>query len=321
MDKEPREIPDDETGNPFRDLAYFLQRSVSVATLATAIEKNGIYTTDEYGRFGKASEKEKARALSYLATYRGYQQDIDPVTGFPNHMDPLDLTAGDDTPFTSSGWAAEMLPPFRSIGDDDHVDDWSYWRGQQSLTAEEFCILRHLHDPRDFEADRETIPEGGFKSLGERVANALRYIERNAKGEERSPRKLDEWLAWVEALHGSVPFYMLADATPAETNRATSKPVSSVVIKTAFVMPRRETSDKWWDTRMRDAARYGLLDCRAFPGKGKRPSSWYPDSVAGWLVDKQHLSASKVAAILRRSFSDCPECAEYANSLNPQTGG
>ena len=99
---------------------------------------------------------------------------------------------------------------------------------------------------------------------------------------------------------------------------AGSTPVSAATIKARFVVPNVTHNGRWWDQRMRDAKRYGLAGSRASKGTGKRPSLWYPHRVAGWLVDKQHMTEKQVAAILRRNF---PDCADTADLLDPPSGG
>ncbi len=66
---------------------------------------------------------------------------------------------------------------------------------------------------------------------------------------------------------------------------------------------------------MRNANRYGLTGCRVAPGRGRKPSAWNPDQVAGWLLEKKHFSSPKeIARILRRRF---PDCADYADLIDP----
>ena len=95
--------------------------------------------------------------------------------------------------------------------------------------------------------------------------------------------------------------------------RSETKPVSLIQLAGAFTMDIDETKNyAWWNERTRSAARYGLVICRASVGKaGKGGSStWYPDLVAGWLLDKGHLKANTVARVLRKHFPDCLELAE-----------
>ena len=59
MAAKKNEIPDDDSGNPFKSLRSLLSlptRTVSVATLATAIETEGIYAFDRFGRFTKCDK-------------------------------------------------------------------------------------------------------------------------------------------------------------------------------------------------------------------------------------------------------------------------
>lgn len=64
---------DDFDLNPFVCLRDVLKsRSPGIGTLATAIEQNGIYTWDRFGRFGHADERAKNRALDALAEHYKY---------------------------------------------------------------------------------------------------------------------------------------------------------------------------------------------------------------------------------------------------------
>ncbi len=120
MGNERREIPN-EDDNPFVSLGDLLSKKVSVATLATAIEKHGIYTWDRFGRFGKI-EKENAAtaaatAFDYLARVVEWEDEHagDAPGIHPAEQHPLDATNGMSTPFCTFGWAKEVLPDLDTI--------------------------------------------------------------------------------------------------------------------------------------------------------------------------------------------------------------
>lgn len=74
-------------------------------------------------------------------------------------------------------------------------------------------------------------------------------------------------------------------------------------------------NETWWRTRMSDAERYKLGDCRhkkGLPGK-RDSSSWFPERIAGWLIDKGHMQRDKASNILRTHH---PECADVADMLD-----
>lgn len=207
------------------------------------------------------------------------------------------------------------LEETRSIDWDRAVVDWTYWQQVQLLTAEDFCILRHVHDPRKFDDDRNSIPGGEGKTLGERVSDDMRIIERTNGYNDRL--SLVEWIALAEELSWVIPPYMRAavgseDATDAQGQHP--KPVTARTIENAFIMLKVGDSNVWWRIRMRNAKRYGLTFCRAGKGRGKAPSLWYPDRIAGWLIDKNHLAEKHVANILRKHF---PDFADTADRLDP----
>lgn len=88
--------------------------------------------------------------------------------------------------------------------------------------------------------------------------------------------------------------------------------VAGQIIQHFVVKRDADANDKWWRGRMRDAERYGLAVSRHSKGKpGKKDSStWFPAEIAGWLVDKDHMTAKGVAGVLRRCFPDCSDVAE-----------
>ncbi len=237
MNEEPPEVPSDEDENPFVSLGDLLSKGRSVAVLAAAIKKFGIYTTDRFGVFGKAVRKDKALAFEYLELYYKWETDRDPQTNHRLTQNPLSATAGDANPFSQSGWHKDDLPNFDRI------------------------------EREQIEAHEIDFPQ--------------------------SPARKESWV-----------------------NQNRSKPVSSRKIKSAFAMQSSTTggkeSDAWWGQRMRDAKDYDLVPCRASPGRARKPSFWYPDQLAGWLVDKNYMTEKQVAEVLRQHFPDCPYCSDVA---------
>jgi hypothetical protein len=110
-----RAIPDTEDGNPFMSIAQLMSVSVSIATLATAIEEDGIYTWDRFGRFGKAAETDVANALTLLEAQYKWANDPE-VDSRNDPRSPMEQCEGDwDNPFDRYGWAAEVAPDFDNI--------------------------------------------------------------------------------------------------------------------------------------------------------------------------------------------------------------
>lgn len=109
------EIPDDENGNPFMTLGELIKSKISVGTLASAIEQYGIYTWDRFGRFGKACDADRERALDLLEAQHKWEADPD-AERCDDPRSPLeqynDLW---DSPFDRFGWAAKVPPPFDNI--------------------------------------------------------------------------------------------------------------------------------------------------------------------------------------------------------------
>jgi hypothetical protein len=114
--KSKRSIPDWEDGNPFLDLGTLLMRDISVATLATAIDRHGIYLWDRFGRFKhvQANDPLANKAFDLLALMYDWElQRDDP------HVSPLsppeDMDLSGDIQYLRFGWAAEVVPNFNEI--------------------------------------------------------------------------------------------------------------------------------------------------------------------------------------------------------------
>lgn len=117
MKNSQREIPNEADGNPFMNFRDLLsQGKVSVATLATAIEDNGVYAWDKYGRFKKFTkdQPENSEALKLLAWL--YERDNSSWED-QGQMDGLNQADGPDDPFYKYGWSLEVCPDFKLIRD------------------------------------------------------------------------------------------------------------------------------------------------------------------------------------------------------------
>lgn len=91
---------------------------------------------------------------------------------------------------------------------DECTVGWYYWQKVSSLTAQEFCILRHVHDPRKFDDDQNCTPGGEGKTLGERVSDDVRIIER-AEGQNVT-KPVKEWVSWAQKQSWELPSYLRA---------------------------------------------------------------------------------------------------------------
>ena len=114
-------IPDREN-NQFVTLRSLLRSSsnineslrvASVATLATAIDLNGIYTWDEFGRFKLVNKDAPECKFAFNLLARVYKFETD----YEQHeQHPLEDTEDyPDDPYSSFGWATKVLPDFESI--------------------------------------------------------------------------------------------------------------------------------------------------------------------------------------------------------------
>ena len=75
-----------------------------------------------------------------------------------------------------------------------------------------------------------------------------------------------------------------------------------------------QDNETWWRSRMSDAGRYKLSDCRHEKGRpGKKDSSmWFPAGIVAWLIEKGHMSKEKALKLLRQYY---PECSDAADML------
>lgn len=99
-----------------------------------------------------------------------------------------------------------VLKERRAVDWQESVVDWDYWKKVPLLSAQEFCILRHVHDPRNFEGEKISIPGGVGKPLAERVSNDLRVIDRSLGGDTKSSIK--NWVIWAHQYSWDIPVYL-----------------------------------------------------------------------------------------------------------------
>lgn len=97
------------------------------------------------------------------------------------------------------------------------VSGMEYWENVALLTAHEFCCLRHIHDPRNFEQEKNTIPGGTGKTLESRVADDERIIERDPAIDGKRAMSLADWVTWAEHKNWAIPGFI---------SRATENPNS-----------------------------------------------------------------------------------------------
>ncbi len=108
MNRQRLDIPNDED-NQFLTL-WTLILMVPVGTLADAIEQDGIYTRDRFGRFGLADKEGKEKALHLLTMHHEW------VSTPPEEKssDPRSLTERwgfpGDNAYEHFGWPAKMVP-------------------------------------------------------------------------------------------------------------------------------------------------------------------------------------------------------------------
>ncbi|WP_153146436.1 hypothetical protein [Dechloromonas sp. H13] len=115
METDAREVPDGEDEPPLVTLGELLRKKISVASLATAIEKHEIWAWDEFGRWVAANEDQKASALRLLAKQQAWADDPERKLR-EDPRSPLELSEDDfDGPFGHYGWPPGCEPDFESV--------------------------------------------------------------------------------------------------------------------------------------------------------------------------------------------------------------
>lgn len=105
------------------------------------------------------------------------------------------------------------------------VSGMEYWENVTQLTPHEFCCLRHIHDPRNFEQEKNTIPSGTGNTLEERVADDERIIERDPEIDGKRAMSLAEWVTWAEHKNWAIPgFISRATENPTNDGGSSAKP-------------------------------------------------------------------------------------------------
>jgi hypothetical protein len=122
---------------------------------------------------------------------------------------PWENLSADGRRSIAAQWDCQNDPALedsRAAGLEAAIVDWGYWQKLTSLTAQEFCILRHVHDPRKFDDERNSIPGGVGKPLGERVSDDLRIIDRSLGSDTKNSIK--NWIIWAQKHSWDIPVYL-----------------------------------------------------------------------------------------------------------------
>lgn len=112
MDQNKPELPNYED-NPFLTIGKLLDDEISVAVLADTIEKYGICTYDEYGRFVFANEKIKAYALDLLKEHHEWECIPPEERSYEESRSPMDRWGcHDDNAYGHLGWSKKVVLNF-----------------------------------------------------------------------------------------------------------------------------------------------------------------------------------------------------------------
>jgi hypothetical protein len=207
--------------------------------------------------------------------------------------------------------------------------NWHHWSQMRRLRLWEAVALSCRIDPRriDYRPGNENAPLRALGVPGEymrrlqiavgqlAVEGGLEALSLNNARPESSDVSISAFVEWARAQGWEIPPAM-GEARAEERDEVQSdtpkvKPVSSRDIKHRFLVDRDgNKSDALWTKWMRNARRNGLGDCRMLPGRGQKPSFFFPDRVAVWLVDKGLMTAGRAAQILKSKFPDCAETAD-----------
>lgn len=135
---------------------------------------------------------------------------------------PWDNVSPDNRRSVAAQWDYQNDPAFedsRTVDREEFVVGWDYWQKVPLLIAEEFCILRHIHDPRKFNDEKNNTPGGIGKALGERVSDDLRIVERSLGPDTKMP--VMEWVLWARQQCWDIPLYLRPLENEGSTKDAT----------------------------------------------------------------------------------------------------
>ena len=110
----------------FITLGQLIWQNISIPTLATAIEKEGINTYDRFGRLAKACDTDRSYILELLADQYKYETDfrtyvksngtpLSPLERFEEPPQDAEEAEDWDNPFEQFGWSADAPPDFNNI--------------------------------------------------------------------------------------------------------------------------------------------------------------------------------------------------------------
>ena len=122
----PNEVPDSMGANLWISLGSLLDaderlteylgvEDVTAALIATAIEKEGIYHFDRFGRYMFANGDDKAQALDLVAYHYDWCRAPE-SDGRNDPRSPVEQSADSyPDPYGRLGWATDVLPNFKEI--------------------------------------------------------------------------------------------------------------------------------------------------------------------------------------------------------------
>lgn len=179
MGKEPRVIPDDETGNPFLSLGY-LDGKVPTATLAKAIEDHGIFfRLDKYDIARMATDKEELVAREALAEQHRWEKmpERDRTREYGEGYCPpafSGLLDGKDLRFDRFGWAKEVVPDelvqyLDNVRQDPGTQD--LWRDLVQPMIAINRLLAKWYATSDLEAGGAGVKEARLDALKKELAD------------------------------------------------------------------------------------------------------------------------------------------------------
>jgi hypothetical protein len=135
------EIIHEET-NPFLSLRSLLQDGVPITTLVDQIEKNGVYTWDEFDRFKKASEQEGLIAIRILS----HQYEWSSRTGAGVYrQSPLSEAYGEHDSYSNFGWTKKVWNRISDSSKIEHKEERPGAIGTPEFRSE---MARHAAEAR-----------------------------------------------------------------------------------------------------------------------------------------------------------------------------
>lgn len=264
----------------FMSIMTLLNRNVPIGEIASAIDKYGVYTWDQYGRFIKAEKGNDEWDYRYVEG-QGYQLETKNNIWRDSHSENVALT---------------LLELYRANGK-QHPDAW--------ITPEDPHLGVYgwpidLMEQINFSEVKTTAsrvdPEG---SLSDDL-NTDDDSGNHPGTSEDITSDIEKPLDNSENITGNSKYVVISNE-----ELSTFDPVSlSGIAKMFRLNPDDEQNIEMWKKHAEKASENGLKKARVSVSRGSEESTFDPELVGDWLVYKQRtiFTRAKINNILRKNL-------------------